>query len=274
MTIAPPGPSGNSGHESDSVEPDGPTLRRMRLQARVSLREVARLAGFSHGHLSKVESGVPGRRVTPPVLAAYNAALAAGGQHDRLSGHLHPSQRLSYTVQAIDAALLGTTVPPARRLRKAGTTLGPVNEVNDRQLSALTQAVTVLAGSDNPLIAGQMARGLLEWVIRMPTDGHTGPRVRALVAELARIAAVAAAGQGRHQPARALFLLGLEAAAEAGDPHLRAQLLTHIAAHELRCGHRENCLRILALADTHEGIAQDLRARIKQLRAAAQHRRR
>lgn len=49
---------------------DGPTLRSLRESAGVALRKVARIAGMSHGHLSKVERGEPGRPVTPAVLAA------------------------------------------------------------------------------------------------------------------------------------------------------------------------------------------------------------
>src|SRR5690606_27124943 len=52
----------------------GPTLRSVRESVRVPLRRVARLAGMSHGHLSKVERGEHGRPVTPAILNAYEKA--------------------------------------------------------------------------------------------------------------------------------------------------------------------------------------------------------
>ena len=55
-------------------EYDGPTLRSVRESVRVPLRRVARLAGMSHGHLSKVERGEHGRPVTPAILTAYEKA--------------------------------------------------------------------------------------------------------------------------------------------------------------------------------------------------------
>jgi transcriptional regulator with XRE-family HTH domain len=48
---------------------DGPTLRALREQHNVPLRQVARLSGMSHSHLSKLEHGEPGRPVTSTVLA-------------------------------------------------------------------------------------------------------------------------------------------------------------------------------------------------------------
>ncbi|MGH3682613.1 MAG: helix-turn-helix domain-containing protein, partial [Natronosporangium sp.] len=40
---------------------DGPTLRAVRESIGVPLRRIARQAGMSHGHLSKVERGEHGR---------------------------------------------------------------------------------------------------------------------------------------------------------------------------------------------------------------------
>jgi two-component system response regulator MprA len=67
------------------IELDGPSLRSLRQHAGVPLRKVARLAGMSHGHLSKVERAETGRPVTPAVLAAYEKAtriLLATGHGD------------------------------------------------------------------------------------------------------------------------------------------------------------------------------------------------
>jgi transcriptional regulator with XRE-family HTH domain len=43
---------------------DGPTLRAIRESTGTALRRIARHAGMSHGHLSKVEHGEHGRPVT------------------------------------------------------------------------------------------------------------------------------------------------------------------------------------------------------------------
>jgi len=50
---------------------DGPTLRAVRESLQVPLRRIARSAGMSHGHLSKVERGEHGRPVTPAIMNAY-----------------------------------------------------------------------------------------------------------------------------------------------------------------------------------------------------------
>lgn len=55
-------------------DPRGRVLRMVRESLNLSLRAVARRAGLSHAHLSKVERGDPERPVTPEVVEAYARA--------------------------------------------------------------------------------------------------------------------------------------------------------------------------------------------------------
>jgi transcriptional regulator with XRE-family HTH domain len=59
----------------EAIVVDGPTLRSVRDSQGMPLRRIARAAGTSHGHLSKVETGEPGRPVTPRIIYAYEKLL-------------------------------------------------------------------------------------------------------------------------------------------------------------------------------------------------------
>lgn len=71
-------------------------MRRARQRAEVPLQRVVAASGLSHGYLSKVERGEPGRPVTARVLAAY-----------RLVGVVPPGVAVGVcTVPAARSALL------------------------------------------------------------------------------------------------------------------------------------------------------------------------
>ena len=57
----------------------------VRESAGIPLRKIARQAKMSHGHLSKVERGEPGRPITPAVLVAYENAT--GFKLTGVAGH-------------------------------------------------------------------------------------------------------------------------------------------------------------------------------------------
>jgi transcriptional regulator with XRE-family HTH domain len=118
---------------------DGPTLRAIRESMGVPLRRVARQAGMSHGHLSKVERGEHGRPITPAILAAYEKvtgvsladAAAALAEHregviGRRGNTWQPGQLTDMRRLAFNAALGAKpshTAHHHRTVRRAGVHL-------------------------------------------------------------------------------------------------------------------------------------------------------
>jgi hypothetical protein len=111
---------------------------------------------------------------------------------------------------------------------------------------------------------------LLGWAIRLPPERTGGKPVAldAVVARLARAAAAAAYAANRHESARVLWLLGLNAAA-ADHADLRALVLSDVAEQHAALGYEGDAVAILRLAEGDERIAGDTRARLKAVRARA-----
>jgi transcriptional regulator with XRE-family HTH domain len=122
---------------------DGPTLRAVRESMDVPLRRIARQAGMSHGHLSKVERGEHGRPVTPAIVAAYERATgvrlaeaAARAERERRAqtgrggswspGTLTDMRRRAYNA-AVGAITLGGPLgePVGRLIDSAGRPVPP-----------------------------------------------------------------------------------------------------------------------------------------------------
>jgi hypothetical protein len=65
-------------------------------------------------------------------------------------------------------------------------------------------------------------------------------------------------------------LLALGAAAAAEDPDLRAGALADLAHHHLRVGYPQDALAVLRLAEGDERIGEQIRDRLKSVRARAE----
>lgn len=132
---------------------DGPTLRSIRESAHISLRKVARVAGMSHGHLSKVERGEPGRPVTPAVLNAYETVCGvqltgaaahppADGADGWRRGHLSQARRRTLNAKLAAVAVGGQLGEQVNRILDAtGRILAPPS-IDEVDLTTVEHAAT------------------------------------------------------------------------------------------------------------------------------------
>lgn len=285
---------GGQANQSEGMDPqpvivDGPALRSARGSQKITLRRVARLAGVSHGHLSKVERGEHGRPVTPAILRAYERAIGfriadavASGElaafEERRPGprshpHWRPGQlttfqRQSWRAQVASVGAGGSTGTPDRRLLenagKVTTALDPDNDETMRALGAVTAAVE--SGGQT---GGTVAHALLRWAIDLlaePSEADTSG-LEAMVARLARAAAVTVYRSGRHESARALWLLALHSSVQGDDADLRALVLSDIAEQAATVGYPEDAWVVWRQAAGDDRIGEDTRARLKTVRA-------
>lgn len=95
--------------------------------------------------------------------------------------------------------------------------------------------------------------GALRWGTGL-LNGSCTPGVRrklaVTVAQLADLAAWATFDAGLYDQARDLFLLGLHAARESGDPGIRAHVVTGLARQEIHLGDADTGLALVQLAHT------------------------
>lgn len=273
---------------------DGPTLRAVRESAGVPLRRVARHAGMSHGHLSKVERGEYGRPVTPAIMAAYEratgrrladavAAVAERGElsHDRRRtgkgwrpGQLSALRRRGYS-SAIAALSMGAYLgePVGRLLDSTGRPLAPVppDQPDLAHLEQLGEYVTTLDLRFGGALVSQYAKALLRWAVPMlDVIDVSEPDYRRLHAAIGRVAhrvAWAAFDAYAHEPARSLFRLALHAAVVAGDPDLRAHVVADVAAQHNHLGYHHDALEIIRLVEADERVVPPVRAVIQTVKA-------
>ncbi|MPZ24989.1 MAG: hypothetical protein GEV12_00670 [Micromonosporaceae bacterium] len=261
---------------------DGPTLRSARVSQDVPLRRIARTAGMSHGHLSKVEHGEHGRPVTPAILYAYEKCLgikiaeAVGSgelaqEHrpkqgkDWRPGQLSDFQRRAWRSQVAAVGAGGSVGMPLDRLLHSAGQVRVARPVTDGLRVPLERVAAVLEEAGD--LAGAVAHALLWWVIRLRADVDADPLVHAVMARLARRAAREAYTASRHESARVLWLLALEAATAADHPDLRALVLADIAAHHVDVGYHEDALITLRAAEGDERISEETRAALKTVRS-------
>jgi transcriptional regulator with XRE-family HTH domain len=260
---------------------DGPALRALRNRLDVPLRRIARVAGMSHGHLSKVERGEYGRPVTPAIINAYRRVLgvdvaeviagsapAPAASKKWRPGDMSPHQRRAYASQVAAVAVGSPPGKPSMRLLQHAGPVPIPSQLIPEQLASIMQITHLLGGLDG--LAGHLAHALLAWVLHLPTDRDTEPPVLATIAALARRAARSAVSLSRHEPARTLYLMALDAATGSGDPDLRATVLADIAEHYLACTYREECIIVLRLAEGDERLSEDVRSTLKVIRSRAE----
>jgi transcriptional regulator with XRE-family HTH domain len=266
---------------------DGPTLRSVRESAGVPLRRVARQAGMSHGHLSKVERGEPGRPVTPAVLSAYEKATGirlsgmaspatepseAGGWR---RGHLSEARRRTLNAKIAAVALGGPLGEQLVRILDAtGRIIVParIEDPDIVQVEAAAALCTTIDLQYGGGVADQMARALLRWAIGLletELDQHTNPRLYAAIGALAQRAGWAAFDAGSHETARHLFTIALYAATRADDPDLRAHVITDLAAQHSSLGYPNDCLQVVRFAEVDERVSAPIHMILNAIKARA-----
>jgi transcriptional regulator with XRE-family HTH domain len=267
---------------------DGPTLRSVRESSGVPLRRVARQAGMSHGHLSKVERGEPGRPVTPAVLAAYEKAtgirltgVAGHGPADADAdggwrrGHLSEARRRTLNAKIAAVAVGGPLGEQVGRILDAtGRITVPARiEVPDvvqvERAAALCTTVDMQYGGG---VADQMARAMLRWAVGLLETGisqQISPRLHAAIGAIAQRAGWAAFDADSHETARALFTVALYAAGRADDADLRSHVIADLAAQHNFLGYPSDCLQVVRFGEVDERVGPAVKMVLNMVKARA-----
>jgi transcriptional regulator with XRE-family HTH domain len=273
---------------------DGPTLRAVRESMGVPLRRIARMAGMSHGHLSKVERGEYGRPVTPAIMAAYErvtgvrladavvAVAERGGKPAARRGKIwRPGELTDMRRRAYNAAIAALTIgghlgePFGRLLDSTGRPLTPAppDAADVAQLGQIAELVTALDLRHGGGLMSQVGKSLLRWAVimldAMDMDDRVSRQLHAVVGGLALRSAWSAFDTASHEAARTLFRLALYAAGRAGDPDLRAHVLADVAAQHNYLGYHEDCLEIIRFAEGDERVTPPVRMALHGVKARA-----
>jgi transcriptional regulator with XRE-family HTH domain len=266
------------------VPVDGPTLRAVRENTGTPLRRIARLAGMSHGHLSKVERGEHGRPVTPAIVNAYErvtgvrlaeAAARVAEQTQRetgrkvkawVAGQMTDPRRIGYNA-AIGALAVGGFLgePVGRLIDSVGRPATPLvpDEWDLWQLEQVSQLLTGLDMRYGGGLVAQLGKAVLSWAVPMlnarDMDDRDAARLHAAVAALAHRAGWAAFDVAAHESARSLFRLALSAAVRGEDHDLRGHVLADVAAQHNHLGYRQDALQIIRLGEGDERISPPVR---------------
>jgi transcriptional regulator with XRE-family HTH domain len=296
LTPAPPPRTGDETRPAvgRSSGYDGPTLRAVRESLDIPLRRIARTAGMSHGHLSKVERGEYGRPVTPAIIAAYErttgvslaeataAIIDRGGKPTVRRGKIwRPGELTDMRRRAYNAAIAALTIgghlgePYGRLLDSTGRPLTPAPpDTGDvAQLRQVTELVTALDLRYGGGLVSQLGKALLRWSVimldAMDIDQQVSRDLHAVIGALAARCAWSAFDTSSHEAARSLFRLALYAAGRAGDPDLRAHILADVAAQHNYLGYNEDSLEIVRFAEGDERITPGVRMVLHGVKARA-----
>jgi transcriptional regulator with XRE-family HTH domain len=266
------------------VPVDGPTLRAVRENTGTPLRRIARSAGMSHGHLSKVERGEHGRPVTPAIVTAYERVtgvrldeaaakvaerrLREAGRDAKVwvPGQMTDPRRVGYNA-AIGALAVGGFLgePVSRLIDSAGRpAIPPVPDLWD--LAQLEQTCQLLTGLDMRYGGGlvaQLGKAVLGWAVPMlnarDMDEPDATGLHAVLAAIAHRAGWAAFDVAAHESARSLFRLALSAAVRGEDHDLRGHVLADVAAQHNQLGYHHDALQLIRLGEGDERISPPVR---------------
>jgi transcriptional regulator with XRE-family HTH domain len=258
----------------------------------VPLRRIARQAGMSHGHLSKVERGEHGRPVTPAITAAYErvtgvrlaeAAVSVAERRDRDTGRRgkswRPGELTEMRRQAFNAAIGAIAIgghlgePVSRLIDSTGrpVTPTPPEEGDVAQVEQLVAALTALDLRHGGGLISQASKALLRWAVPMLDAAHGSTKVErrlaAAVGALAARAGWAAFDVAAHEAGRSLFRLALYTAARAGDPDLRAHVLVDVAAQHSYTGYPADGLEIIRMVEGDERVSPGVRMMVHAVKA-------
>lgn len=193
----------------------GADLRSARSRAGISLNAMARRAHFAKSYLSMVETGK--RPVAPEVVTAYEQVLG-----DPLAPPPTDPVRVAHEWLVCESPIAQQT----RSGRRVGTSLAGDLERRVVELRHLDD--TVSSAELGPVVTRELseARQLLA---HASFAAAVGRRLFAVVGELAQLAGWVASDAGQHRQAQRRYLSGVEAAVEAGDGVLGAQLLSSLS---------------------------------------------
>jgi transcriptional regulator with XRE-family HTH domain len=283
------------GQQRPAVLPvDGPTLRAVRENLGVPLRLIARKAGMSHGHLSKVERGEHGRPVTPAIMAAYErvtgvklieAAEQVEQRRDRDTGRggktWHPGQLTDMRRRAYNAAVGALAVggylgePMSRLIDSTGRPVTPVppGESDIEQLEQVSGLLTCLDMRYGGGLVSQLAKAVLRWAYStldaVNISGAEQRRLHSAVGAMAHRAGWAAFDVYSHEAARSLFRFALYCAVVGEDHDLRGHVLADVAAQHNQLGYHRDALDLIRLAEGDERIAPAVRMVLHGAKARA-----
>jgi transcriptional regulator with XRE-family HTH domain len=272
---------------------DGPTLRAVREGIGVPLRRIARQAGMSHGHLSKVERGEHGRPVTPAILAAYERvtgvklaeAAVKVAEDERQAGRrlttkmwrigqLTDMRRVALTA-AFGALSIGGYLgePVSRLIDSTGRTITPTPPVavDVEQLERLTTTLTVLDLRFGGGLVSQTSKAVLRWAVPMldaaQVSNELRRRIAGAVSGLALRCAWSAFDAAAHESARSLFRLASFTAVQSGDRDLRAHVLADAAAQYNYTGYHHDGLDIIRMVEGDERVSPAVRMVVHGVKA-------
>jgi hypothetical protein len=242
---------------------------------------------MSHGHLSKVERGEPGRPVTPAVLNAYEQVTGVkltgtAGHHsmeppagDWRRGQLSEIRRRVLRAKIAAVAAGGLLDDKAEKLLdQTGRLLVPeiIEDLDVAQLDQVAATCTALDLRYGGGVADQLARAQLKWAIMLlggEASADLRPRLQVAVGCLAQRAGWAAFDADTHDVARSLFTVGLYAATHADHPDLRAHIIADFAAQANFLGYPDDCLHIVRQAEVDERVGPAVRAVVHIVKARA-----
>lgn len=259
-------------------------LRELRRRCGVSQRVVARLAGVSVGHVSRVEAGE--RPLSPAVVNGYEKALGArlthvASQQTRDTLETTPGEdademrRRAFAAAVASIAAGGPLSAPIQRtIASLGQAEAPAR-VGLADVTAVEHLEGMFTTWDLCLgggLAREMAGTQLRWATGL-LDAAMSDRVRVrlnrAVGSLAERAAWSSFDAGRQESARSLFKVALYCATEADDADLRAHILSDIATQQLYLGDPDQCLKIIRLAAGDDRIGPAVRFALHGVRARA-----
>lgn len=172
--------------------------------------------------LEEVETSKRRQVITMAAAVAFGAALDQPAVQIIAEAD---ERQIPTTVRAGDVRDLASTVDVLEALdHRAGG-----SAVRHQVLGALRWGVGLLEGSCTPAVRTDLA---------------------VTVARLADLAGWATFDAGLHAQARKLFLLGLRAAHESGDPGIRAHVATGLARQEISAGNPDTGLELVQLAQS------------------------
>ncbi|WP_373291340.1 helix-turn-helix domain-containing protein [Pilimelia anulata] len=256
----------------------GRALRQRRKAAHLSQPDLAAKVRWSQSRISRAESGeaLP----TEDIAARLDDVLAAGGElralwereaaerdarksarrdigvNERSVGESDRRQLLAVA----GAITFGAPLPePAREIIREAFVRDEPTRVGHADVARVEAATRDLEQQDHSA-GGAAVRhrvlGELQWAMTL-LGGSCLPGVRqrlqVAIAYLADLAAWSTADAGHIDPARKLFLLGLRAARESGDPGILMHVATGYARVEIQSKDPKAALDLSRLARAGDG---------------------
>lgn len=233
----------------------GPELRAHRVACGKTLRWMAAKLGYSHGHLSKIESG---ERPPENVTVGYEAVLGQIRRHGTGSGKMTHHGRRHFSAQ-VAAVAVGGQLPGSM----AATASSKIRMVARRQPATHPKASEVLyaaqllheeGGSGSAMVAW----AAIQWAASLDLEDST---TREAVGVLALAAARAAIAAEVFYEARDLLVIAVWGVHH--KPDLRSRALRTIAEVLLDSGYTNDASDVIHLAA--RGIGDEERKEIDAL---------